>query len=58
MTNKKPCPAVQVNVRVPDFGCKMDQGHGGPHVDPRTGTPWDEGKLPRGMRRKQKVKRS
>ena len=46
---KRPCPAYQVNRRVPDFTCTITEGHGGPH-HAKNGTPWGEGQIPRGMR--------
>lgn len=49
----KRCPEYQVNVRVPDYLCSQKEGHGGsPHYDPATGTRWNHGDTPRGMKKK------
>lgn len=49
---KSRCTARQVNRRVPDFECKLQEGAHNIHVDPRTDERWSEGGPPRGMRRK------
>lgn len=45
------CTAVWTNRQVPDFECKLTAAHS-IHVDPKTGTRWGDGSVPRGMRRK------
>lgn len=46
------CEAVQLNLHAPDFTCKFNAGHGGPHVDPKTSTSWMPGQRPVGVRRR------
>lgn len=45
------CIATWINRRVSDFECRLTTGHT-VHVDPRTGTRWGDGSVPRGMRRR------
>lgn len=57
----RPCPAMQYNSKVPDFGCAKEQGHSAGHVDKQSGKVWGTPKRPYGMRgskaaRKRKVK--
>ncbi len=48
---QKRCEAVQVNKYVPDFRCRLDDGHGNSHLDPLTKRAWKfpDKKLPYGM---------
>lgn len=45
---KKPCGDRQINRAVPDFHCNLMGGHGGPHLDPATRTPWNHREIPKG----------
>jgi len=51
MDNKR-CESIQINKNIPDYECKFNDGHGGPHVDPVTGIAWNHPETPYGMRRK------
>lgn len=49
MLQTKRCEAIQINKHVPDFRCKLDDGHGNSHIDPLTGQAWKFPELPYGM---------
>lgn len=54
MTKKEDlrCAAHQSNRKAPDFYCTLKSSAHNIHVDPRTGTRWGDGSLPRGWNRK------
>ena len=51
---KKPCAEYHVNAQAQDFSCALTAGHGGPHRDPSTGTLWNHGVVPIGMKKRKK----